>query len=82
MIVDDQNPPGTFRLVRTRIGPLSDRSLAPGEWRALTQDEVEVIDTREHAIVDRFPAGQWPHDNHLSPDGRRVVQPSPVSMGS
>ena len=23
------------RLVRTRIGPLSDRSLAPGEWREL-----------------------------------------------
>ncbi|MEE3103369.1 MAG: pseudouridine synthase, partial [Actinomycetota bacterium] len=28
------------RLVRTRIGPLADRSLAPGAWRELTGDEV------------------------------------------
>ena len=28
------------RLVRTRIGPLSDRILAPGEWRALEVTEV------------------------------------------
>ena len=27
------------RLVRTRIGPLSDRSLRPGAWRELTTDE-------------------------------------------
>lgn len=27
------------RLVRTRIGPLSDRSLRPGAWRELTADE-------------------------------------------
>jgi 23S rRNA pseudouridine2605 synthase len=27
------------RLVRTRIGPLTDRSLAPGEWRELTAAE-------------------------------------------
>ncbi len=27
------------RLVRTRIGPLSDRSLAPGDWRELTAAE-------------------------------------------
>jgi 23S rRNA pseudouridine2605 synthase len=27
------------RLVRTRIGPLSDRSLPPGSWRELTVDE-------------------------------------------
>ncbi len=32
------------RLVRTRIGPLADRSLAPGEWRALTQDEVRGLE--------------------------------------
>jgi DNA-binding beta-propeller fold protein YncE len=43
---------------------------------ALTEDEVEVIDTRAHAIVDRFPSGQWPHDNHLSPDGRRLYNGS------
>jgi 23S rRNA pseudouridine2605 synthase len=31
------------RLVRTRIGPLADRSLAPGRWRALTQAEVRAL---------------------------------------
>ena len=28
------------RLVRVRIGPIRDRKLKPGEWRALSQDEV------------------------------------------
>jgi 23S rRNA pseudouridine2605 synthase len=32
------------RLVRTRIGPLSDRSLAPGDWRPLTLDEVRALE--------------------------------------
>jgi 23S rRNA pseudouridine2605 synthase len=32
------------RLVRTRIGPLSDRRLAPGEWRELTQAEVRALE--------------------------------------
>jgi 23S rRNA pseudouridine2605 synthase len=32
------------RLVRLRIGPLSDRRLKPGEWRALTQDEVRALE--------------------------------------
>jgi 23S rRNA pseudouridine2605 synthase len=32
------------RLVRTRIGPLSDRTLEPGAWRALTQDEVRALE--------------------------------------
>lgn len=31
------------RLVRTRIGPLSDRRLRPGTWRALTDDEVRSL---------------------------------------
>lgn len=38
------------RLVRTRIGPLTDRTLAPGKWRALTQDEVRSL---ERAAVAR-----------------------------
>jgi 23S rRNA pseudouridine2605 synthase len=42
------------RLVRTRIGPLADRSLAPGEWRALTQDEVRAL---ERATAARHPRG-------------------------
>ncbi len=31
------------RLVRTRIGPLADRSLRPGEWRELTADERRAL---------------------------------------
>ncbi|HVF32456.1 MAG TPA: pseudouridine synthase [Acidimicrobiales bacterium] len=31
------------RLVRTRIGPLADRRLKPGEWRLLTGDEVRAL---------------------------------------
>lgn len=31
------------RLVRTRIGPIVDRRLKPGEWRALTGDEVRAL---------------------------------------
>jgi 23S rRNA pseudouridine2605 synthase len=38
------------RLVRTRIGPLAERSLAPGEWRALAQDEVRAL---ERAVAER-----------------------------
>ena len=33
-----------LRLVRTRIGTLTDRTLAPGKWRALTQDEVRALE--------------------------------------
>ena len=31
------------RLVRTRIGPLTDTKLKPGEWRPLTHDEVLAL---------------------------------------
>jgi 23S rRNA pseudouridine2605 synthase len=31
------------RLVRTRIGPISDRSLAPGAWRELTPEEWRAL---------------------------------------
>jgi 23S rRNA pseudouridine2605 synthase len=31
------------RLVRTRIGPLADRALKPGEWRALTAAEIRSL---------------------------------------
>ena len=33
------------RLVRTRIGPIVDRDLAPGQWRALSVDEVIALGT-------------------------------------
>lgn len=32
------------RLVRTRIGPLTDPALPPGQWRPLTQDEVRALE--------------------------------------
>jgi 23S rRNA pseudouridine2605 synthase len=32
------------RLVRVRIGPIADRGLPPGEWRALEQDEVRALE--------------------------------------
>ena len=32
------------RLVRTRIGPLADRRLKPGEWRVLEIDEVRTLE--------------------------------------
>ena len=38
------------RLVRTRIGTLTDRTLAPGAWRPLEQDEVRAL---ERAVVAR-----------------------------
>jgi 23S rRNA pseudouridine2605 synthase len=32
------------RLVRTRIGPIADRGLAPGDWRVLETDEVRSLE--------------------------------------
>ena len=40
------------RLIRTRIGPLADRKLKPGQWRALTGDELRSL---ERAAVARVP---------------------------
>jgi len=34
------------RLVRTRIGPITDTALAPGEWRHLTVEEVRALAVR------------------------------------
>ena len=33
------------RLVRTRIGPIAERQLAPGEWRPLTLAEVRALES-------------------------------------
>jgi 23S rRNA pseudouridine2605 synthase len=41
------------RLVRVRVGPISDRRLAPGEWRPLTQAEVRSL---ERATSTATPA--------------------------
>ncbi len=40
------------RLVRSRIGPLVDSSLAPGEWRDLEGEEIRAIET---AIAEGLP---------------------------
>jgi 23S rRNA pseudouridine2605 synthase len=37
------------RLIRTRIGPITDRKLVPGSWRALTMEEIRNL---ERAIAD------------------------------
>jgi 23S rRNA pseudouridine2605 synthase len=42
------------RLVRTRIGPLADRRLGPGEWRELTQNELRSLE-RAVASADQKP---------------------------
>jgi len=40
------------RLVRTRIGPLVDRTLKPGEWRRLERDEVRALERATAAGAD------------------------------
>jgi 23S rRNA pseudouridine2605 synthase len=42
------------RLVRTRIGPLAERRLKPGQWRELTLDEVRAL---ELAVARRSAGG-------------------------
>ena len=43
---------------------------------ALTENVVVRVDTASRAITGRFGGGQWPHDNHLSPDGARIYNAS------
>lgn len=40
------------RLIRTRIGPITDRRLAPGSWRDLTNDERRAL---ERAVASSKP---------------------------
>ncbi len=56
------------RLVRTRIGPLTDRKLKPGTWRLLTTDEVRSLE-RACAGLDRT---QGPAEPSRS-TGRRIA---------
>lgn len=44
------------RLVRTRIGPLVDRRLTPGSWRALTPEEVRSLAEAALASVHTAPS--------------------------
>jgi 23S rRNA pseudouridine2605 synthase len=46
-----------IRLIRTRIGPISDRRLAPGAWRALTDAELRSL---EAALAVPTDLGAYP----------------------
>ena len=43
------------RLIRTRIGPIADRSLKPGAWRELSQSELRAL---ERAVLDPESVGR------------------------
>ena len=45
------------RLVRVRIGPLTDRRLQPGAWRELTSDELRNL---EQAVAPEAASGPVP----------------------
>ena len=42
------------RLVRTRIGPVSDRTLGPGRWRELTTEELRALTEAVASEVRRY----------------------------
>ncbi len=46
------------RLVRTRIGPLSDRRLRPGQWRELTLPELRLLTEAVALVVQRYDQEQ------------------------
>ncbi|MDH4169957.1 MAG: rRNA pseudouridine synthase [Acidimicrobiia bacterium] len=48
------------RLVRSRIGPLHDRTLAPGEWRRLSLDEVRQLEEAIAATSSNSRNGAGP----------------------
>jgi len=50
------------RLVRTRIGPLADRRLAPGEWRPLTPAELRALEVAASAVAGPAPSGPAPRE--------------------
>ncbi|MCU1496918.1 MAG: Pseudouridine synthase [Acidimicrobiales bacterium] len=51
-----------LRLIRTRVGPLTDRRLAPGTWRTLALDELRAL---EQAVAG--PTGPVPADADAEP---------------
>ncbi len=66
------------RLVRTRIGPLTERGLGPGEWRPLTLTEV-----RDLAAAAGPPPGSPPRRRDARPAraGRRPAGGRSVACG-
>jgi 23S rRNA pseudouridine2605 synthase len=63
------------RLVRTRIGPISDRQLRPGQWRALTTNEVRALE-RATTARPRPARTQQPR-----PQKRGQQEPRPQKRG-
>ncbi len=59
------------RLVRTRIGPLSDHRLAPGQWRVLAPDEVRAL------AAGAAPRPPWPAAP-VPPDGPSGLDSMPT----
>ncbi len=54
-----------LRLVRTRIGPLTDRALQPGSWRELTTDEWRAL---TESVADSTPATSSRAGERAAPD--------------
>jgi 23S rRNA pseudouridine2605 synthase len=52
------------RLVRTRVGPISDRRLAPGDWRPLSAREVRAL----YGAASGVSAGQTPPKADSGPE--------------
>ena len=54
------------RLIRTRIGPLADRRLKPGTWRALTADELRALERAVALASNREAASVSPSEGSAS----------------
>jgi 23S rRNA pseudouridine2605 synthase len=66
-----------LRLVRTRIGPLADWRLPPGEWRPLTPQEVRAL--YEAATVESADPNSG--DATLGDDGTENASSHPLAPG-
>ncbi|MCZ7628449.1 MAG: rRNA pseudouridine synthase [Microthrixaceae bacterium] len=60
------------RLVRTRIGPLRDTRLAPGQWRDLTNDEVRELERAAYGTDTASPRTRPSAPKRRGTRGRRV----------
>jgi 23S rRNA pseudouridine2605 synthase len=69
------------RLVRVRIGPVADRSLAPGTWRALTRDEVMALEQAASADPGAAPGPKPPKRPNRSRAERSSARASERSPG-
>lgn len=58
------------RLVRTRIGPLAERRLRPGEWRELTPAEVRALEAAAARLAPPLRPGRRSGGKGPGPAGR------------